>query len=229
MQRKSPFKPGLPALVVLSAGLMFASALPSNNKEWRDSFAIDRANLTDRGRNTYFVLEPGHRLHLQDGKTILTLTVLNETRVVDGVTTRVVEERETKDGEIIEVSRNYFAIDKTTKDVYYFGEDVDIYKKGKVVSHDGAWLSGVNGARFGLMIPHQPKIGDKFYQEVAPKVAMDRVEVISITEEMRVPAGTFKNCLRVKESSALEMGTGSKWYAPGVGLVRDADFVLVEY
>jgi Concanavalin A-like lectin/glucanases superfamily len=52
----------------------------------------------------------------------LTITVLNETKMVDGVETRVVEERETKGGKLKEVSRNYFAISKRTNDVFYFGE-----------------------------------------------------------------------------------------------------------
>lgn len=229
MPRKSAFRPSLrPLVFVIFAGLM-ASAHPTDQKGWRDSFPVNKANLTDTGRNTYFILEPGHRLHLGDGNDRLTITVLDETRMVDGVRTRVVEERETKNGKLVEISRNFFAIDKTTGDVYYFGEEVDIYKNGKVSNHEGAWLSGVNGARFGLMIPHQPVIGDKFYQEVAPKVAMDRAEIMSVSEEVRVPAGTFKNCLRTKESSGLEMGSESKWYAPGVGLIRDADFVLMEH
>jgi hypothetical protein len=87
---------------------------------------------------------------------LLSPTVLNETKTVDGVECRVVEERETKDGKLVEVSRNYFAIGKRTNSVYYFGEDVDIYKDDKVVSHEGAWLAGKNGARFGLMMPGLP-------------------------------------------------------------------------
>jgi len=222
-------KQGARTIVCLLLGLAAAGAPPQNKDGWRDSFPVNKANLTDRGRNDYFILEPGYRLHLKDGDTVLTVTVLDETRMVDGVLTRVVEERESENGELIEISRNFFAIDRTTKDVYYFGEDVDMYKKGKVVSHEGAWLSGVDGARFGLFIPGQPKIGDRFYQEIAPRVAMDRAEIISLSEVVQVPAGTFKNCLRTKESSGIEMGSESKWYAPGVGLIRDADFVLIEH
>jgi hypothetical protein len=180
------------------------------------------------GKNAYFILEPGYRLHFEHEKNTLTVTVLEETKIVDGVKTRVVEERETSGGELAEVSRNYFAIDKTTNDVYYFGEDVDIYKNGKVTGHEGAWLAGVNGARFGLMMPGHPKVGDKYYQEIAPKVAMDRAEIISLAEGLKVPAGIFKNCLHTRESSALEIGSEGKWYAPDVGLIKDADFVLAK-
>ena len=154
--------------------------------------------------------------------------MLEETKIVDGVTTRVVEERETEGGKLAEVSRNYFAIDNATGDVYYFGEDVDVYKNGKVTGHEGAWLSGVNGAKFGLLVPGAPKVGDRYYQESAPKVAMDRAEVVATNAEIKVPAGTFKNCLHTKESSALESGSEDKYYAPGVGLIKDADFALVK-
>jgi hypothetical protein len=189
---------------------------------------VDKANLVDTGRNTYFILEPGHRLYFEHGKNTLTVTVLDEIKVVDGVRTRVVEEREASGGQLAEVSRNYFAMDKVTHDVYYFGEDVDTYKHGKVTGHEGAWLAGVNGARFGLMMPGKPKVGDKYYQEIAPQIAMDRAEIISLTEDLKVPAGAFKNCLHTRESSALESGSEGKWYAPDVGLIKDSGFVLVK-
>jgi len=209
---------------------LLATAIAARTEEkhgWRASFPVDRASLKDTGKGTYFILEPGYRLRLAHGKDTLTVTVLDETRVVDGVKTRVVEEREVKGGQVAEVSRNYFAIDPSSNDLYYFGEDVDIYKKEKVVAHSGAWLAGVNGARFGLLVPGKPRVGDRFYQEIAPKVAMDRSEVVSIDEEVKVPSGTYKNCLRTRESSDLETGSEAKWYAPGVGLIRDAEFVLV--
>ena len=197
--------------------------------KWASAFDVDKANLTNVGRNPYFIpLEPGYRLVLKGGGATLTVTVTRRTKLVDGVETRVVEEREEKDGQPMEISQNYFAIDKTTKAVYYFGEDVDVYKEGKVVSHEGAWLSGVNGAKFGMMMPGKPKVGDKFQQEIAPKVAMDRCEIAAIGEEVKTPAGTFKNCLRTKEGSSIEKGTSEKVYAPGVGLIKDDEFVLVK-
>jgi len=194
---------------------------------WRDSFSPNKSALTDTGKGTYFILEPGYQLRLAHGRDTLTITVLNDTKVVGGVKTRVVEERETKNGQVIEVSRNYFAVDPSTGDAYYFGEDVDIYKNGKVATHEGTWHSGENGARFGLFIPGKPKVGDRYYQELAPKVAMDRAEILSVSEKLTVPAGTFSNCVRTKESSAIEIGSESKWYAPGIGVIKDADFVLI--
>jgi hypothetical protein len=202
---------------------------PAAEAKFRDKFPVDKTNLLDKGRNTYFILEPGCRLTYQDGKDTLTITVLDETKTVDGVKTRIVEERETKNGKLSEVSRNYFAIDKATNDVYYFGEDVDDYDAdGKVTGHGGSWLSGVGGAKFGLMMPGKPKVGNRYYQELAPKVAMDRGEVLSLTEEVKVPAGTFKNCIKIRDSSALESGAEDKLYAPDVGLLKDGGFELTK-
>ena len=128
------------------------------------------------------------------------------------------------------MTRDYYAIDSVTNDVYYFGEDVDVYKNGKVASHEGSWLSGVKGARFGLMMPGKPKVGQRFYQEQAPGVGMDRAEIISLEEKMSTPAGTFENCIHVVETSALEKGMRDhKWYAAGVGPVKDGEMVLVQY
>jgi hypothetical protein len=198
-----------------------------------DSFEADKTHLASTGRNRFFVLEPGYQLVLEGkekGKpVVLTITVLNETKLVDGVETRVVEEKETAGGQPVEISRNYFAISANTSDVFYFGEDVDMYKDGKVVGHEGAWLSGVNGARFGMMMPGTPLLGARYQQEVAPKVAMDRAEVISLTETLQTPAGTFEKCLKTEESSALEAGKEHKLYAPGIGLIYDGTLRLTKH
>jgi hypothetical protein len=99
-----------------------------------------------------------------------------------------------------------------------------------VVSHEGSWLSGVKGAKFGLMMPGNPKPGQRFYQEQAPGVGMDRAEILSISEKITTPAGTFEECLHVMETSALEKGLKDhKWYAAGIGPIKDAEMVLVKY
>ena len=201
----------------------------SESGDWQATFSVDKKALAATGANPYFILTPGHRLYYEHGKDTLTTTVLNGTKLVDGVETRVVEDRETKNGQLAELTRDYYAIDPATKNVYYFGEDVDVYRDGKVVSHEGSWLSGVKGARFGLMMPGQVKRGFKHYQEQAPGVGMDRAEIVALGERVKTPAGVFENCIRVRETSALEKGMSDhKWYAPGVGMVKDAEFALVK-
>lgn len=211
---------------IAPAGAKSGSALPRQG--WRGTFAVKKTDLADSGRSAYFNLEPGSRRQFEHGDERLVITVLPQTRVVDGVRTRVVEERETKGGQLVEVSRNYFAMDPKTGDVYYFGEDVDMYRNGRITSHEGAWLSGVNGAHFGLMMPGRPKIGDRYQQEVAPGVAMDRAEIVSNQDALKTPAGTFTHCIRTRESSATESGSEEKLYAPGIGLIKDDKLVLVK-
>jgi len=206
-----------------------AASVGGAEPKFTESFDVDKADLVSIGTNRFFILAPGSQLVLQDNKTVLTITVLKETKMVDGVETRVVEERETVNGALAEVSRNYFAISKRTSDVFYFGEDVDIYKNGRVVKHEGAWLSGENGARFGLAMPGTPLLGARYYQELAPKVAMDRAEVVSLGEKLDTPAGKFERCLKTEETSAVEKGREYKLYAPGVGLICDGELKLVKY
>jgi hypothetical protein len=225
---RSSFARALGLAVLFATSATAVAAQAPGKAAFRTSFPVDKAKLSDRGAGAYFVLEPGYTLYFQSGKDTLVVSVLEETKVVDGVTTRIVEERETEGGQLAEVSRNYVAIDRATGDVYYFGEDVDEYKNGKVSGHSGAWLSGVDGAKFGLIVAGAPRVGDRYYQEIAPKVAMDRAEVIATAEKVKVPAGAYENCLHTKESSALERGSEDKYYAPGVGLIKDADFVLVK-
>jgi len=217
----------LVALAILACSTVLAQKAGSS---WTDRFTVSKDELSSTGRNSYFILEPGYQSVFTDGSERLVITVLNETKMVDGVETRVVEERETRGGQLVEISRNYFAIHPSTKDVYYFGEDVDIYRGGKIVNHEGAWLSGVKGARFGLMMPGKPAVGSRYYQEVAPGIAMDRAEIVGLHETVKAPAGVFKGCLKTEETTPLEPGTkGYKCYAPGIGLIQDGSVKLVKY
>jgi uncharacterized Fe-S cluster protein YjdI len=214
------------AMLALSAAWTQDKA-PSSG--WQEEFDISKCTMMTTGRNPYFVLEPGFQLVLEGGDTKLHITVLNETKTVDGVLTRVVEEKEWKDGEVYEIAKNYFAMCEQTKDVFYFGEEVDFYEKGKIVKHDGSWLSG-NGNRFGLIMPGTPKLKAKFYQEIAPGTAMDRAEIVSLSDTCKTRAGTFSKCMKVKEGTALNLlETEYKYYAPSIGLARSGDLQLVKH
>ena len=215
--------------LVIGGGLMALPQTPAK-KGWVDRFDVDKKAFVSVGANDYFRLEPGWVLVLEKAKERLVITVLDETKIVDGVETRIVEERESKGGQLVEISRNFFAFNTADRGVYYFGEEVDIYKNGKVVRHEGAWESGKNGARFGLMVPGRPQVGARFYQEVAPGVAMDRAKIVALDASLRTPAGEFKGCLEFVETTPLEpLARDTKIYAPGVGLVRDGSLLLVEY
>ena len=168
---------------IITIGLVLASLTTLVADDFQSVFNVDKKTLGVKGSNPYFNLTPGYTLEYKHGNLADTLTVLNETKMIDGVETRVVEHREFKNGKLFEVTRDYYALDAATNDVYYFGEEVDVVKNGKVVDHKGTWLSGEKGAKFGLMIPSSPKAGQKFYQELATGVGMDRIEVLSIDED----------------------------------------------
>lgn len=231
---------GTAALAAL--GTVLAMPEPAAAQQFTAEFRLEDCTWSDEGRNAYFSLEPGDVLVLEgedDGETEeVRIAVLGQKQVVafsaggsrHRVRTRVVEERETVDGELVEVSRNFFARCRETGDIYYFGEDVDIYEDGEVVGHDGAWRSGRNGARPGLIMPATYLLGSRYFQEIAPGVALDRAEHTAMGLTIATPAGTFHGCVEIVETSPLEPGSDSvKRYCPEVGLVFDDGIELTGF
>lgn len=226
------------------AAALCASLSPAQGHEppFTDDFRIEDCEFETDGRNAYFSLIPGDQLVLSgedDGEELVVqITVLQQRRTVRFTTpsgkelrvrTRVVEEREWEDDELVEVSRNYFAICDQTGDVFYFGEAVDDYEDGEIVGHGGAWLAGVGGAQPGILMPGRYLLGARYFQEIAPGVAMDRGENTAMGLTITTPAGTFHDCVEVIETSPLEPGSESlKRYCPGIGMVQDEDIVLEE-
>ena len=129
------------------------------------------------------------------------------------------EDRMFLNGELEEVATDYFAQDDFGT-VYYLGEDVDEYANGKVISHDGAWLLGKDTQKIGVILPAHPKVGDRFKSEDVSKDINESDEVIAVNETVKVPAGTFTGCVKVEEHLA-DGTTEYKYYAPGVGVVRE--------
>jgi hypothetical protein len=204
------------------------------DESWQDRFSIDQYTMSPDGENAYWSLRPGHYVVLggleSDGSELVVISVLDETEIVDGIETRVIEEREFENGELVEVSRNFFARAKETDDIYYFGEDVDYFEDGEIVAHDGEWRAGVNDARPGLYMPAKPTVGMKFYMEIAPDEAMDRAEIFETGATCETPKRTFSDCLIVTESSPLEPGDESyKRYAKGVGMIHDDGLDLYKH
>ncbi|MGH7564433.1 MAG: hypothetical protein ACREK5_08420, partial [Gemmatimonadota bacterium] len=146
--------------------------------------------------------------------------------LVAGVDTRVVEERETEDGELIEVSRNFFA-QAADGTLCYFGENVDFFEDGEVVSHEGAWRADGAGNRPGIIMPADPQPGMRFRMESAPGIAEDEGEVLEVGVAEEVPAGRFVETVRIRERNPLDGDEGEKVFAAGVGLIVDAELELV--
>lgn len=218
--------------------VLMATGAMAKGKEFTDTFNFETCNFATRGTNPYFILTPGYQLVLENTpkgkqeKVVVTITVLEETEEVAGVNTRVIEERETADGILKEISRNFFALCEQNNTVVYFGEDVDNYDETgtMVLNHDGAWRAGIAGARAGVIMPGIALIGSRYFQEVAPEVALDRAEITSTTATVETPAGTFLGCLVTRESTPLERRSKSiKAYAPGIGMVQDDDLFLRQF
>lgn len=204
-------------------------------------FPLEDCRFVSYGGNPYFSLKPGYQLLLEgddDGEEVRVLiTVLDAKKVIDlraegigRVRTRVIEEREWIDGELVEVSRNYYARCSQTSDIYYFGEEVDIYEDGEVVRHDGAWKAGDNGALPGIIIPATYLLGSRYFQEIAPGIALDRAEHVAMGLDLNTPAGNFEDCVEVLETTPLEPGSESiKVYCPGIGLSLDNTIEVVDF
>lgn len=233
-------------LAACSLALASAYACAEAEKEFTEDFPLASCWFASIGGNPYFPLVPGRQTYFSNSACVasgeceelneLWITVEREIKPIAlpvgdrtrTVYSRVIEERETEDGELTEISRNFVADCFPSHDVYYFGEEVDIYEDGEVVSHDGAWLAGRNGAMPGILMPDSGFIvGSRYFQEVAPDVALDRAEHLRSGFSVQVPAGTFHHCVEVGETTPLEPGAeSSKVYCRGVGLVRDDELEL---
>lgn len=136
----------------------------------------------------------------------------------------IVEDREFINGKIEEVTLDYFAQDDDGN-VYYLGEDVDNYRDGKVVEHEGAWLYGKDTQKMGVAMPAHPRVGQKFKSEAVGKITTENDTVVSLTEKVTVRAGKFDKCMKIKETHS-DGETEEKYYAPGVGAVKEEDLLL---
>ena len=174
--------------------------------------------------NQYMPLVPGTTLVYQgteDEKTTYEeLTVTDQTRVIQGVETRVVHDTHWTNGTLTADTFNWFAQDDAGN-VWYFGEDSSQLVNGMVVGHASSWEAGVDGASPGIVMEAQPKIVDTYQLENAPGVAQDMAIVISLNESVCVVYGCFANVVEAEEFSPLEPGVvEDKYYASGVGEIK---------
>lgn len=178
--------------------------------------------------NPYFPLLPGSTWMykgVRDGALERVRTqVLNETKVIQGVTTTVVLDRAYRDGELVEKTYDFYAQDRAGN-VWYFGENTKEYENGQVISTAGSFEAGVDGAKAGIIMLAHPGGGDAYQQEEAIGVAEDEARVLAVGVGAKTPFATFGNCLQTEDFTKLDPGALEyKYYAYGVGnvLVEDA-------
>jgi hypothetical protein len=221
MKKKRPF-------VLLSGvlAIVFAMSTIAATPVKDISIDFDPANFAGVTEidNPYFPLEQGttfiYRGESEGAPTRDVMIVTSETKEILGVTTTVVHHKAYEDGVLIEDTFDWFAQDKEGN-VWYFGEDTkELDEDGNVISTEGSWEAGVDGAEAGIIMLADPNKGDKYQQENAPDIAEDMAQVIGFEDSLCVRYGCFEDVLVTKEWSPLEPGVvENKYYAKGVGFI----------
>jgi hypothetical protein len=127
-------------------------------------------------------------------------------------------------GQVIEATVDYFAQDKAGN-VYYFGEDVNEYKNGHVVSHEGQWRLGRDTNTPGVLMPADPDVGDSFFAESVPGIAVEKDRVIASGRTRRIRDHTYRHVIRIREHATTPQPAEIEYknYAPGIGVITEAN------
>jgi hypothetical protein len=187
--------------------------------------SIDPANFVARVDNRYLPFIPGTAFHYEGvrGKTRQTddEVVTHRTKRILGVRSTVVRDTVSEHGRPIERTFDWYAQDKQGN-VWYMGENSLELKHGHLVRASDSWKAGVDGGKPGIIMPAHPRRGDAYRQEYYPPgEALDEARVLGYRASVTVPYGTFKRVLVTSERSPLEPQTERKYYAAGVGEVKE--------
>ena len=185
---------------------------------------LDPADFTTRIDNPYWPMAPGdkwvYRETDEGTEKRVEVTVTDKTKTIaNGVEARVVHDVVTEDGQLVEVTDDWYAQDKAGN-IWYLGEDTAEYEDGKVTTRSGSFEAGVDGAQPGIIMPANPEPGMSYRQEYYEGEAEDRAEVLSTDEQVEVPSGYFQGALMTKDLVPLEPKVSEyKLYARDVGPV----------
>ena len=187
---------------------------------------LDPADFVDTIDNPYLPYLPGTTWVYEgedDGELErVEVEVLDETRVIEGITATVVRDTVYVDGELAEDTYDWFAQDKDGN-VWYLGEDTHEYEDGKAVNAKGAWEYGKDGALPGIVMPADPTVGDAYRQEYYEGEAEDMAEVLEVGVPVEIELGSYDDVLVTEDWNPLEPEViEEKSYAPGVGLILEA-------
>jgi hypothetical protein len=226
-----------PALLLVAASLTLAcdrqptqpsevasapTAAPVAEVRYAPTFDPD--NFVHDVDNRFFPLVPGTRyvyVGEEDGERETNVTLVTHDRKnILGIRAIVVLDRVIVDGELKEKTFDWYAQDKQGN-VWYLGEDTKEYEDGKVVSTEGSWEAGVDGAEAGIIMPADPQVGMHYRQEFFVGEAEDEARVTGVGAEVTVPFGSFQGCIRTVEWTRLEPGIKeAKFYCRDVGFVK---------
>ncbi|HWB43751.1 MAG TPA: hypothetical protein VG500_20990 [Gemmatimonadales bacterium] len=188
---------------------------------------LDPADFVAAVTNPLFPLAPGTTYHFEgetaEGVETIVTEVLADTRTILGITATIVHDRVFLDGDLIEDTFDWYA-QQDNGDVWYLGEDSREIEDGEVVSTEGSWEAGLDGAKPGIIMWGDPAahLNEEYRQEYYQGVAEDVATVIALDEEVEVPHGRFTGCLRTEDRNPLEPGAVEhKFYCPGIGLTLE--------
>jgi hypothetical protein len=175
--------------------------------------------------NRYFPLPVGRTWvyrGIKDGKTqIDRVRVTSRTRVVEGITARVVFDVATHRGKLLERTFDWYAQDKQGA-VWYLGEDTTAYLPHGVKDKSGSWESGVHDAEPGIIMEANPQIPDAYRQECRAGKAEDTAWIVNTQGSVTVPYGTVDHVLTTLETARIEPKVvDQKVYGPGIGIVLE--------
>jgi hypothetical protein len=186
--------------------------------------AFDPDNFVPVVDNRFFPLRPGTRYvyhGIEDGEVETNITIVtHDKKEILGISATVVFDRVFVRGELKEKTFDWYAQDRNGN-VWYLGEDTREFEDGKVVSTEGSWKAGKDGARPGIIMLAHPQVGDSYRQEFLAGEAEDQARVVARGLDVTVPYGSFQTCLKTVEFTRLEPGVKeSKDFCPGVGFVK---------
>jgi len=186
---------------------------------------LDPADFTTEIDNRYWPMAVGSRWVYEETEGSgppqrVVVTVTNRTKAIaNGVEARVVRDVVSENGEPIEITDDWYAQD-ADGNVWYLGEDTGEYDNGKLVTREGSFEAGVDGAEAGIIMPADPQPGLAYRQEYYEGRAEDRAQVLSLEEMAQVPAGFYPKTLMTKDLVPLEPKVQElKFYASGIGPV----------
>jgi hypothetical protein len=181
--------------------------------------------------NKWFPLKPGSQytttgdVKSAEGTTkrTVTHTVTGLTKVIDGVKTLVMWDRDYADGELVEAELAFFAQTESGT-VWLFGEYPEEFENGKFTGAPSTFIHSIDGAQAGIAMQAEPRTGTAEYvQAHAAKVDfLDCGKVFQENQRVCVPTGCYDDVLVIDEHNPLEPAVGHqrKYYSAGTGLVK---------
>jgi hypothetical protein len=186
---------------------------------------IRPADFVSTVDNPYWPLKPGTGFHYRGirGTTpqIDDEVVTHRKKPILGIACTVVRDTVSQRGHPIERTFDWYAQDRQGN-VWYMGELSLERSHGHFVKASDSWKSGVKRAKPGIIMPADPRRGDRYRQEYYPPgEALDKAHVLGRVGTVSVPYGNFRHPLVTSEFSPLEPQTERKFYVAGLGEVAE--------